>query len=96
VFRYVVVLLVVLVVVVVAGVLEVKGGAIIILSCGGYNAGIQVSKDGEVYEEVARMEMEDLTSLQAAAPIRVAAQGEMISYVRIQMMGYARYNDQAY
>jgi hypothetical protein len=57
---------------------------------------IQASQDGETYEEVARMDMEELTSMQAAAPLRMPAVAEGVRYVRIQMNGYARYNDQGY
>jgi hypothetical protein len=45
----------------------------------------EASQDGETYEEVARMDVEELTSVLAVA--------EGVRYVRIQMNGYARYND---
>lgn len=57
---------------------------------------VQASKDGEAYEEVARLDMENLTSAQAAAPLRVSAAAEGVRFVRLQMTGYARYNDQGY
>lgn len=57
---------------------------------------IQVSCDGEKYEEVARMNMEELTTTQACTPLRLACIVENVTHFRIQMMGYARYNDQGY
>jgi hypothetical protein len=40
--------------------------------------------------------MEELTSQQAAGPLRVAAMAEGVLAVRLSMTGYARFNDQGY